>query len=44
MREADSVCTDDQSHFTLGEGKEGEDEEETANDIDALWEIGRAHV
>ncbi|WP_147396561.1 hypothetical protein [Phocaeicola vulgatus] len=29
---------DDQSHFTLGEGKEGEDEEETANDIDALWD------
>lgn len=29
---------DDQSHFTLGEGKEGEAEEETANDIDALWE------
>lgn len=29
---------DDQSHFTLGEGKEGEAEGETANDIDALWE------
>lgn len=29
---------DDQSHFTLGEGKEGEGEEETANDIDALWD------
>lgn len=27
---------DDQSHFTLDEGKEGE--EETANDIDALWD------
>lgn len=29
---------DDQSHFTFGEGKEGETEEDTTNDIDALWE------
>lgn len=29
---------DDQSHFSLGEGKEDEAEEESANDIDSLWE------
>ncbi len=29
---------DDQSHFTLGGGKDGEAEEESANDINALWD------
>lgn len=28
---------DDQSHFTLGEGKEGEAEDNAATDIDSLW-------
>lgn len=29
---------DDQSHFTLGEGNEGENDKDNANDIDSLWE------
>lgn len=29
---------DDQSHFTLGGGKEGESEDNSANDISALWD------
>ncbi len=29
---------DDQSHFSLGEGKEGEDDQTTTLDIDSLWE------
>lgn len=28
---------DDQSHFTLGEGKEDESDSDSANDIDSLW-------
>lgn len=29
---------DDQSHFTLGEGKEDDAEENSVNDLDSLWE------
>lgn len=32
------LSADDQSHFTLGEGKEDDADENSVNDLDSLWE------